>query len=51
MALNRTGMLLAKRLKSLAGAGGFEPPDGGIKIRWLSLPGEVAEPRRSWICC
>src|SRR5580698_4367116 len=36
MALNRTGLLLAKRLKSLAGAGGFEPPDGGIKIRCLT---------------
>jgi hypothetical protein len=26
----------AKRLKSLAGAGGFEPPHGGIKIRCLT---------------
>src|SRR5262245_61107321 len=27
---------MAKRLKSLAGAGGFEPPHGGTKIRCLT---------------
>ncbi len=27
---------VAKSLKSLAGAGGFEPPNGGIKIRCLT---------------
>jgi hypothetical protein len=31
-----TNLLLVKHLKSLAGAGGFEPPCGGIKIRCLT---------------
>ncbi len=45
MLLPKASRLSANSLKSLAGMGGFEPPNGGIKIRCLTT---WLHPNRRW---